>query len=128
VLKLVALLQELLALSTASPRQPLSRAMSLLVVRLPVDWACLHAISSSGRVVMQVRSPGSWCYFAACSVSLRRLFQVIAGFLMLCKCLSVCCLSMNRAVSIPVALPHLQSCCIVLKALRQPAAVPLLLP
>ncbi|WIA14831.1 hypothetical protein OEZ85_001550 [Tetradesmus obliquus] len=54
VLKLVALLQELLALSTASPRQPLARAMSLLVARLPVDWACLHAISSSGRVVMQV--------------------------------------------------------------------------
>jgi hypothetical protein len=55
VLKLVALLQELLALSTASPRQPLSKAMGLLVVRLPVDWACLSAISSTGRVVMQVR-------------------------------------------------------------------------
>ncbi|KAF8056396.1 MAP3K12 [Scenedesmus sp. PABB004] len=56
VLKLVALLQELLALSTATPRQPLSKAMALLVVRLPVDWACLHAISTSGRVVMQVGS------------------------------------------------------------------------
>lgn len=56
VLKLVALLQELLALSTASPRQPLSKAMGLLVVRLPVDWACLHAISSSGQVVLQVRA------------------------------------------------------------------------
>jgi hypothetical protein len=54
VLQLVALLQELLGLSTASPRQPLSKAMGLLVVRLPVDWACLHAFSASGRVVMQV--------------------------------------------------------------------------
>eukprot|EP00775_Hariotina_reticulata_P009528 gene9528-9691_t len=49
VLKLVALLQELFALSTASPQQPLSKAMALLVVRLPVDWACLSAISSTGR-------------------------------------------------------------------------------
>lgn len=55
VLQLVALLQELLGLSTASPRQPLSKAMALLVVRLPVDWACLHVFSASGRVVMQVR-------------------------------------------------------------------------
>jgi len=54
VLQLVALLQELLGLSTASPKQPLSKAMGLLVVRLPVDWACLHVFSSSGRVVMQV--------------------------------------------------------------------------
>lgn len=60
VLKLVALLQELLALSTVSPRQPLSRAMALLLVRLPVDWACLHAISNSGSVVLQVgRSVGT---------------------------------------------------------------------
>lgn len=59
MLKLVALLQELMALSTASPRQPLSKAMSLLVVRLPVDWACLHAISSTGRVVMQVGVMGA---------------------------------------------------------------------
>jgi hypothetical protein len=58
VLQLVALLQELLGLSTASPRQPLSKAMGLLVVRLPVDWACLHVFSASGRVVMQVRSGG----------------------------------------------------------------------
>jgi hypothetical protein len=28
--------------------------MGLLVVRLPVDWACLHVFSTSGRVVMQV--------------------------------------------------------------------------
>jgi hypothetical protein len=55
VLQLVALLQELLGLSTASPKQPLSKAMGLLVVRLPVDWACLHVFSASGRVVMQVR-------------------------------------------------------------------------
>lgn len=54
VLQLVALLQELLALSTASPRQPLSKAMALLVLRLPVDWACLHAISLSAQVVLQV--------------------------------------------------------------------------
>jgi hypothetical protein len=79
VLQLVALLQELLALSTACPRQPLSRAMSLLVLRLPVDWACLHAISSSGRVVMQVgrrtgghpavsqRATGSIAAAGACS-------------------------------------------------------------
>lgn len=58
VLQLVALLQELLGLSTASPKQPLSKAMGLLVVRLPVDWACLHVFSASGRVVMQVRAVG----------------------------------------------------------------------
>lgn len=67
VLKLVALLQELLALSTASPRQPLSKAMSLLVVRLPVDWACLHAISNSGRVVMQVRRCGTCSALVVCA-------------------------------------------------------------
>jgi hypothetical protein len=56
VLALVSLLQELLALSTAvSPKQPLSKACALLVSRLPVDWAALHVISTSGAVVMQVR-------------------------------------------------------------------------
>jgi hypothetical protein len=30
--------------------------MGLLVVRLPVDWACLHVFSTTGRVVMQVSS------------------------------------------------------------------------
>lgn len=66
VLQLVALLQELLALSTARPKQPLSKAMGLLVVRLPVDWACLHVFSTSGRVVMQVGgvpvTSTAWCY------------------------------------------------------------------
>jgi hypothetical protein len=55
VLALVALLQELLALSTSSPKQPLSKAMALLVQRLPVDWAALHVIGSAGRLALQVR-------------------------------------------------------------------------
>jgi hypothetical protein len=48
-MKVLALLQELLALSGNVQRQPLSKAMSLLLLRLSLDWASLTAISSNGR-------------------------------------------------------------------------------
>ena len=49
VLKVLALLQELLGLSGNVQRQPLSKAMALLLLRLSLDWASLTAISSNGQ-------------------------------------------------------------------------------
>lgn len=53
-LALMSLLQELLSLSALTPVPPLSRAMALIVGRLPVDWAALHGFSCGQRVVLQV--------------------------------------------------------------------------
>ncbi len=48
----VALLQELLAISSgATQPPPLSRSCALLVGRLPVDWAALAVVTSRWAVV-----------------------------------------------------------------------------
>lgn len=53
VLRVVSVLQELLALSTSAQRAPLSRTMALLVNKLSLDWACLSVVSPSGQTYMQ---------------------------------------------------------------------------